>query len=177
MIDFISSSESSVDSIDSLRKNLKHSLEDAQFSYKFAKAKQASESSMKYKSPNYEVGSKLWINKSLIRDAYSKSQESDKLSSRRIGPFTVKEIIGRNTVRLDLPDHFKIHPKVHVSHTVPFMEQPKDISQPVAPRPEPLPTIHGDEYVVDKILKHRKRGRGYQFLTLMKYYPNHDAKW
>ena len=31
--------------------------------------------------------------------------------------------------------------------------------------------------MVGKILSHRKRGRGYQFLTLMKGDPDHDAVW
>ena len=176
-LDFVTEYESSIKSVDDLKKNLKESFEDAQYSYNIAKAKQTAESSMKYKPPNYEVGSKVWINKSLYKDAYSKSQESDKLTSRRVGPFKVKELIGKNAVRLDLPEHFKIHPVVHVSHTVPFVEQPREIGQAVQQRPEPIPTVQGEEYVVDKILKHRKRGRGYQVLTLMKGEPQHDAKW
>jgi len=30
---------------------------------------------------------------------------------------------------------------------------------------------------VEAILNHRKRGRGYQFLTLMKGSPEYDAEW
>jgi len=89
----------------------------------------------------------------------------------------VLEVIGKNAVRLDLPSYVKIHPVVHVSHTVPFVEQPKDISKPIAERPAPIPRIQGEEHVVDKILNHRRRGRGYQFLTLMKGDPIHDAIW
>ena len=55
--------------------------------------------------------------------------------------------------------------------------QPDDIAQPVALKPAPIPTIHGEEHIVEKILNHRPRGRGYQFLTLMKGAPNHDAEW
>lgn len=176
-LDFISGYETSVESVDDLKKKLKDSLDDAQFSYKIAKSRQSAEASQRYRNPNYEVGEKVWVNKTLFEDAYSKSQGSKKLSSKRVGPFVITELIGRNAVRLDLPTHFKIHPVVHVSHTVPFIEQPADISQPVPPRPEPVPTVSGQEYIVEKILKHRKRGRGYQFLTLMKGEPNHDASW
>ena len=176
-LDFMTGYESSVESVDDLKKNLRESLNDAQYSYGIAKAKQSAESSQKYKAPSYVIGSKVWINKSLYKDAYSKSQQSDKLSSRRVGPFIVKELIGKNAVRLELPEHFKIHPVVHVSHTMPFVEQPSEIAQHVQPRPEPIPTVEGKEYTVDKILNHRKRGRGYQFLTLMKGEPHHDAKW
>lgn len=40
-----------------------------------------------------------------------------------------------------------------------------------------MSTVEGEEYIVEKILKHRKSGRGYQFLTLMKGEPQHDSKW
>lgn len=33
------------------------------------------------------------------------------------------------------------------------------------------------EYVVDKILKRRKHGSKYHFLTLVKYEPTYDGKW
>ena len=87
------------------------------------------------------------------------------------------ELIGRNAVRLELPSHLKIHPVVHVVHTTPFVEQPSDIGKPVTEQPAPVPTVHGHEHVVDKILQHRPRGRGFQFLTLMKGTPLHDAEW
>ena len=127
--------------------------------------------------PDYQVGSQVWINRSLFKDAYAKSQEKDKLTARRFGPFIVKELIGRNALRLELPNHFKIHPVVHVSHTTPHCDQPTDIAAPIPTRPAPLPTIDGNEYEVEAILKHRKIGRGYQFLTLMKGDPTHDAEW
>lgn len=87
------------------------------------------------------------------------------------------ELIGRNAVRLELPSHFKIHPVVHVAHTTPFMEQPNDIGIQIEQRPLPIPTIEGEEHTVEAILQHRKRGKGYQFLTLMKGAPRHDAEW
>ena len=88
----------------------------------------------------------------------------------------VTRLIGTYGVELELPDHVKIHKVVNVSHTVPYHEQPSDISQPVPPRPEPVPTPEGEEYVVEKILNHRKRGRGFQFLTQMKGSPEHDSE-
>ena len=125
----------------------------------------------------YKVGDKLWINKSLFKDAYSKSQESDKLSAKRFGPFTITRLIGKNAVELELPSHLRIHNVVNVMHTVPYCEQPKDIGIEISRRPDPVPAPEGEEYVVDNILKHRRRVRGFQFLTLMKGSPSHDAEW
>ena len=70
-----------------------------------------------------------------------------------------------------------IRDSIHVVHTTPFVGQPSDIAKPVPERPARVKTIHGEEQVVDKILKHRTRGRGYQFLTLMKGAPSHDSEW
>lgn len=176
-LDMISGSEIPVESVEDFKQRMKNSLEDAKFSYNVSKARQSAQSSKHYMAPKYRVGSKLWLNRSLFTDAYSRSQEKDKLSARKFGPFMVKELIGQNAVRLDLPAHMKIHPVIHVIHTTPYYEQPTDIALPVPPRPDPVPTFEGEEHVVEAILKHKRRGRGYLFLTLMKGAPTHEAEW
>lgn len=176
-LDFISGSEVPVESVNEFKQRLKNSLNDAQYSYKVSKARQTAESSARSNPPKYEKGCKVWLNRTLFTDAYAKSQQSAKLSAKRFGPFEVKELVGKNAVRLDLPNHLKIHDVVHVSHTVPFVEQPRDIALPIPPKPAPVPAIEGDEHVVGRILAHRKRGRGFQFLTQMKGDPSHDVTW
>ena len=66
-------------------------------------------------------------------------------------------MIGKNAVELDLPEHIKIHKVVNVSHTVPNYEQPNDISQPVQPRPEPVPTPEGEETRCSKDIKSQEK--------------------
>ena len=78
-------------------------------------------------------------------------------------------------MRLELPEHFKIRSVVHVIHTTPFFELPREIEALLPPRPEPVPAIDGDECIVEEILAHRKKGRGYQFLPLWNGYPSHDV--
>lgn len=84
-------------------------------------------------------------------------------------------MLGQNALRLDLADHFKKHPVLHVSHTVPFNEGPTDIAEEVLVRPEPIPNVDGDPQIVQNILSHRIRGTGYQFSVIMKGAPHHDA--
>ena len=62
-------------------------------------------------------------------------------------------------------------------HTRPFFEQPEGIASIVPERPDPVPTSEGEEYVVEAILKHRKKRKGFQFLALMKGCPTHEAEW
>ncbi len=62
-------------------------------------------------------------------------------------------------------------------HTIPHKSQSQDISAPVIPPSDLTPTFEGEEYEVEIILNHRKRGTGSQFLTLMKGFPSNDPEW
>lgn len=55
-----------------------------------------------------------------LKDELSQSQELNKLTAKIFGPLEVTKFIVMNVVKLDLPDHFKIHPIMHMSHTPPF---------------------------------------------------------
>lgn len=80
-------------------------------------------------------------------------------------------------MRPDLPDHFKSHTVLPVIHTRPFFQQPSYIAASIPVRPEPIPSVNGKEHVAEFVLQHRKRGRGYQFLSLMRADPIYDAVW
>jgi hypothetical protein len=78
-----SASPSRVQGVEDFKTELQDVLHDAQFSYKVARARQAAYSSMRYRAHQYEVGNKVWINKTLFSDAYSQSY--DKLTAKRYG--------------------------------------------------------------------------------------------
>lgn len=81
-------------------------------------------------------------------------------------------------MRLDFPDNMRAHPVVHVEHTTKRKNQPKDIGLAIPKRPVPVPDADGSLlHEVDSILAHRRRGKGYQWLTLMKGAPQHEASW
>lgn len=73
-----------------------------------------------------------------------------------------KAIEGKNALNLEFPSHFNIYPVVHVVLTVQFREQPPLVAQDITPRLDAVPMTTAEEYTVDKMLAHRKRGRGYQ---------------
>lgn len=167
-----------IDSVALFNAKINAALQDARFSHQLAKARHAAYSADKYAAPSYVVGDRVWINRSIFKDAVSKAQASDKLGSRRFGPFTILELVGKNAIRLDLPTNMRLHPVIHVSHTIPQKTQPPDISPAVTVRPEPTPDESGTLlFEVERILSHRKRGRGYQWLTLLKGAPEHEAEW
>ncbi|KAM9342468.1 piezo-type mechanosensitive ion channel component 2 [Pholidichthys leucotaenia] len=89
--------------------------------------------------------------------------ESQKLSPRYLGPFTIKRLINDLTVQLDPPPSMRIHPTFHISCIKPLS------ASPLCPPPDPLPplrVIDGQTtYTVEKILDARRRGRGCQYLV------------
>ena len=177
-IDLLHKDSSRIESVEEFRRLLRSALEDAQFAHELAKGKNSAQTAKRYQPHTYQIGDKIWLDKALFRDAIAKTQPSDKLSAKRFGPFEIKELIGKHAIRLDLPQSIKLHPVVHVVHTVPYKEQPLNIAPSITPRPKPVPDNDGSLlYVVDTILSHRKRGRGLQFLTLMKGAPSHEAQW
>ncbi len=113
-----------------------------------------------------------------FRDYYSRERPSRKLQSKRIGPFRILKLIGKNAVRLELPATMRVHPAINVSHTSRFFQQPEDISRARGPPPPPVFEHNDDAYYdIDGILNHRLNRHGYQFLVLWKGYPTHEASW
>jgi hypothetical protein len=173
---FVKDGDKPIQGVEDIKTELQVVLHDVQFSYEVASARQAAYSSVRYRAHQYEVGNKVWINKTLFSNAYSRAQSSDKLTAKRYGPFVIQKLVGKNAVRLELPDHLKIHPVVHVIHTTPHRSQPPDIAVPLPEKPAPVPAVLEDKHEVEAILAHRRRGRCYQFLTLLKGTANHDAE-
>lgn len=61
-------------------------------------------------------------------DPYIMEQKSPKLAAKRIGPFRITKLVGRNAVKLELPLMSRAHPLINVSSTTPYQVQPSDIS-------------------------------------------------
>lgn len=74
----------------------------------------------------------------------------------------------------DIPEYNLLHPYISVSHIVPYFVQPAEFTtlRPLLP-PHTLGPQREELFVVNKILNHRRRGCGYQFLTLVKGTPHH----
>lgn len=87
----------------------KYFFEICRFSYKIAKPRQGTDNLRIVQSPSYVFVSKVWMNKLLSKDAYSRSQESDKLGVRSFGPFQETKLMVNNALKLYLSDFFKIH--------------------------------------------------------------------
>jgi hypothetical protein len=125
-------------------------------------------------SPAYKVGDKVWLDLRNIRT----TRPSKKLSSRS-AKFTVLEVVGPHSYRLDVPGEghkvFNVD-LLRPASTDPFPSQKQDDTQP-----EPIEVDGQEEYHVEKILDERMvrgRGRGgpqrLQYLVKWKGYAEPD---
>jgi hypothetical protein len=89
------------------------------------------------------------------------------------GPFKIEETMGPVTYKLKLPHQWKIHNVFHGKLLTPYRET--DVHGKNFPEPPPDLIEGEDEYEVDSIRDHRKRGKGQQYLVKWKGYP--DETW
>ena len=98
-----------------------------------------------------------------------------KIAPKQEGPFKIDEVLGPVTYRLKLPTSWKIHNVFHAALLQPYIEN--KIYGNNYPRPLPE-LLEGEEvYEVETILKHRRRGRGYQYYVKWKGYLITKATW
>ena len=118
----------------------------------------------------FKQGQKVWLDTRHVKTSYH-----SKMSPKREGPFEIEEVLGPVTYRLQLPKTWKIHNVFHAILLRPYMEN--EVYGNNYPRPPP-DLLEGEEvYEVESIVKHRRRGRGYQYYVKWKGYPITDATW
>jgi hypothetical protein len=83
----------------------------------------------------------------------TKNFNKNKLMPKWVGPYPVKEMIGKAAVRLELPEQFRVHPTFHTSLVRPYR------SDGTVQPPPPADWVGGEPaYKVERILFHRRVG-------------------
>jgi hypothetical protein len=104
------------------------------------------------------------------------NRPSRKLDNKRYGPFEIEEKVGDRAYRLKLPETWAIHNVFHSilltrTHTAEFDSQRKLMLPP------PDIIEEEEEYEIEEIHRHRRKGRGTQYLVHWKGYGNEDDTW
>jgi Chromo (CHRromatin Organisation MOdifier) domain len=118
----------------------------------------------------FTVGQKVWLDTRNMKTNYHK-----KMAPKREGPFEVEEVLGPVTYQLKLPTTWRVHNVFHAVLLKPYIET--EVHEENFPRPIP-DILDGEEvYNVEMILKHRQRGRSYQYLIKWEGYSISKALW
>lgn len=95
------------------------------------------------------------------------------------GPYAIKSVNSdASTVTLHLPKHSRLCPTFHMSRVRPFV--PNDAQKyPLRKRNHPNAVwVDGvEEVFVDKIVSHRRVGRGFSFLVHFLDCPEEEDEW
>jgi hypothetical protein len=132
----------------------------------------------------FKVGDKVLLSSANVRFIH-KNVASSKLTSKKLGPFTVKRIVSPVAYELELPPQLRIHPVIHVEKLERHKESTSFASHRSPPAPSTPPEAEEDdkhEYEVERILDRRvtraRNGRTCtQYLVHWKGYPSHEATW
>ena len=124
-------------------------------------------------SPQFQPGDRVWLSADNIRSL----RPTKKLDYRRLGPFSVSEVISSHAYRLQLPPSMKIHNVFHVDRLEPYVAN--TIPNRVQPPPPPVEVESDLEYEVEQILDskvdHRYRDPLFYLVRWVGYGPAHNS--
>ena len=118
----------------------------------------------------FKQGQKVWLDTRHMKTSYHK-----KMAPKREGPFEIEEVMGPVTYRLKLPREWKVHNVFHATLLKPYVETETYGENYTRLPPDLLE--EQEVYEVETIVKHRKRGKGYQYFIKWKGYPIEEATW
>jgi len=102
------------------------------------------------------------------------NRPSKKLDNKRYRPFRISKDIGLEAFQLELPEEWMIH-NIFNENLLTQCVEPKFKGQHEEPAPPPTIINEEEEYEVEEVRKHRKCGRGTQYLVHWKgYRDEHD---
>ncbi len=125
--------------------------------------------------PELEPGSLVLVNPHLLEWKESKGKGS-KLIQRWIGPFEVLEKINPKVYRLRLGSNYPGFPVFDIEHLKPYQESPHKWPS-CTKLPETRSSVPDEEYKVESVIGHRKRGGRLEFLVRWKNYRPQFDTW
>jgi len=117
-------------------------------------------------------GDNVWLE---AKNIYLNKPEK-KLDQKRYGSFKILKTIGQGAFQLELPEGWMIH-NVFNEDLLTQCKEPQYQSQHMDPALLPDIINKEEEYEVEEIRKHWKKGRETQYLVYWKGYGNEHDQW
>jgi len=119
-----------------------------------------------------KIGDNMWLENKNIHS----NRPSKKLDNKRYGPFRILKDIGSGAFELELPEGWMIH-NVFNKDLLIRCTKPKFKGQHMEPAPPPTIINKKEEYEIEEVRKHRKQGKGVQYLVHWKGYGDEHDQW
>ena len=119
-----------------------------------------------------KVGDHVWLENKNIQS----NRPSKKLDNKRYRSFRITNDIGLGAFQLELPEGWMIHNVFNEDLLTQCVEL-KFKGQNKEPAPPPTIINEEEEYEVEEVQKHRKRGWGTQYLVHWKGYGDKHNQW
>src|ERR1700759_2310956 len=134
-------------------------------------ARQLMISRSKSKPFTFKEGDLVWLENRHLKIPYP----SSKLAPKREGPFKIEKVLGRHVYQLKLPFQWGKHPVFNATLLTPYHETDEHGPNYIKPPPD---LIDGEEqYEVETILAHRRKGKGIEYLIKWKEYSSNENTW
>jgi Chromo (CHRromatin Organisation MOdifier) domain len=155
-------------SVDKRIKNLVTSREEALAAHELARSCMVER--IKSNFVPFKKGQMVWLDSRHLKTNYHK-----KMAPKWEGLFEIEEVLGLVTYQLKLPESWQIHKVFHAALLWPYRENEVYGENYIRPPPD---IEEGEEvYEVEQIRKHRKHGRGYEYLIKWVGFLITEASW
>ena len=159
--------------VEEFMKNIQESWKHAAQAMEEAQKNMKRQFDKKKRNPqDLKVGDHVWLENKNIQSNWS----SKKLDNKRYGPFKISKDIGSGAFQLELLEGWMIH-NVFNEDLLTWCVEPKFKGQHKEPAPLPMIINEEEEYEVEEVRKHRKWGRGTQYLVHWKGYEDEHNQW
>jgi hypothetical protein len=131
--------------------------------------------------PIYTNGSLVMLSTLNRRREYKNGEDTRvaKFMPRYDGPYIVVSAnTNSSTVTLDIPNQPMVFPTFHTSLVKPFYDNDNNkFPGRTLEKPGPIEVDGEEEYFVEKILDHKKIGKGHRYLVRWRGYGSSDDRW
>ncbi len=102
-----------------------------------------------------------------------RAKNAHKLQSPYIGPYQILKQVSPVAYKLKLPDNFEIHDVFYSGLLKRYVGEPPKFTPP----PPVILSDNSVGYIVEALLRRRKKRNSFEYLVKWEGYPEHDSSW